>query len=494
MNSVSNLCGKNTCNSLLVCISISMFSQAALGQIGIKDRYWQYKGEPVLFVSGSGHGHNPFIDHQMTTKTDGRDVSTEGEVIAHMDEMVGAGGNYLRCVLNPGMAHGIQEFRFCARSGDKDDLNAMEGAFWSRLELFIAEAEKRDVVVQLEIWDRFDLVDRSAWESWPVSPFNPKNNVNYTSAQSGLDTSYRSFKQHPFLKGVPGHPDYESASASRKAQYDVVRGFQEKFIDKLISITLKYDNVLYCMNNETHEHAAWGKYWINYIRKLADSRDKKILLTDMFLAPNADMVRDIYNSDEYDYVDISQVNGNAPGEMHWDRVMEIVDAAGEVNKLLHMTKMYGADTAPGNWEGDTDNVIGEMWRGLIAGTACARFHRPPWGLGLTAEAKACIAAVRKIESKVKFWDVEPRQDLLKNRETDEAYLAAKPGQAYILYFTAGGNGSVGLDLTDQANRDFDLSWVDIGSGQWGATATVSGGSTVTISRPGPGHWAAAIVR
>jgi hypothetical protein len=73
-------------------------------------------------------------------------------------------------------------------------------------------------------------------------------------------------------------------------------------------------------------------------------------------------------------------------------------------------------------------------------------------------------------------------------------LAAKPGQAYILYLTAGGGGSVRLDLKDCADRDFDLSWVDIGSGQWEATATVSGGGTVTINRPGPGHWAAAIVR
>jgi len=493
MNSVSNLFVKKIWHSLLMCLSISMVSQPAPGQISIMDRYWQYKGEPVLFVSGSGHGHNPFIDHQMTTPDDGRDVSTEAEVIAHMDEMVGVGGNYLRCVLNPGMAHGIQGFRFCAKSGDKADLNTMTGAFWSRLELFISEAEKRNVVVQLEIWDRFDLIDGS-WQSWPVSPFNPKNNRNYTSAQSGLKTSYKSFKQHPFLKGVPGHPDYESASASRKAQYDLVRGFQEKFIDKLISITFKYDNVLYCMNNETHEHPAWGKYWIKYIRNKADSRGKKILLTDMFLSINADKVRNIYNSDVYDYVDISQVNGNAPGEDHWDRVKGMIDAAGEVHKLLHMTKMYGADTAPGKWEGNTDNVIGEMWRGLIAGVACARFHRPPWGLGLTTQAKSCIAAVRKIESKVKFWDVEPRLDLLKNRQTDEAYLAANPGQAYILYFTAGGSGSVGLDLTDHANKDFDLSWVDIGSGEWGATATVSGGSTVTINRPGPGHWAAAIVR
>jgi len=65
--------------------------------------------------------------------------------------------------------------------------------------------------VQIEVWDRFDLIDGS-WGAWPGSPWNPKNNVNYTVQTSGLETSYGGFGNHPFLAGVPGHPEHEGAS------------------------------------------------------------------------------------------------------------------------------------------------------------------------------------------------------------------------------------------------------------------------------------------
>jgi hypothetical protein len=96
---------------------------------------------------------------------------------------------------------------------------------------------------------------------------------------------------------------------------------------------------------------------------------------------------------------------------------------------------------------------------------------------------------------VKFWDVEPRLDLLTERQSDEAYLAADPGKAYILYFTKKGGGSVGLKLDSYPSMKFKLSWINIGTGNWGPSTTVSGGNTVTIDRPdGSSHWVATIVR
>ena len=101
----------------------------------------------------------------------------------------------------------------------------------------------------------------------------------------------------------------------------------------------------------------------------------------------------------------------------------------------------------------------------------------------------------KIESKVKFWNVEHRLDLLTNRQSDEAYLAADPGKAYILYFTKNGGGSVGLKLDSYPDTTFELRWVNIGTGNWGSTTAISGGSTVTIDRPnGSSHWVATFVR
>ena len=81
------------------------------------------------------------------------------------------------------------------------------------------------------------------------------------------------------------------------------------------------------------------------------------------------------------------------------------------------------------------------------------------------------------------------------RETDEAYLAADPGKAYILYFTKKGAGSVGLKLDTLSGDTFELRWVNVDTGDWGPTRRVTGGSTVTIERPdATAHWVATVRR
>jgi hypothetical protein len=262
------------------------------------------------------------------------------------------------------------------------------------------------------------------------------------------------------------------------------------------------------MNNETHEDPAWGKYWMKFIKRKARAQGKDVPTTDMFddvyrAQSSRGLTHQLANRDEYDYLDVSQANSRHADEAHWDAVKWIADAARKTDPpyLLHMTKIYGNDIAldgkpwSGFRPGDTDNAIEEWWRNLLAGVAGARFHRPTSGIGLSVEAKNCIRATRKVETRVKFWDVEPRQDLLTNRQPDEAYLAANPGKAYILYFTKNGGGSVGLKLDGFPDTTFELRWVNIGMGDWGSNTTIPGGRTVTIDRPNDSsHWVATIVR
>lgn len=501
--------GTAYCTRLGVIVVIATLASggSALAQIAIEGRYWQYNGERVLLLGGWNHGHNPFIDHDTDNDRDNQGVSTPAQITGAMDELAAAGGNCLRCVLDPGMAAGIQNMAFCAKSRQQYDLNTMTGPFWTRLDVFLREASKRDIIVQLEIWDRFDLIDGS-WGSWPVSPWNPKNNVNYTVASSGLENSYRSYESHAFLQGVPGHPAYEKAPPSRKQKYDLVRGYQDKFIDKLLSLTLAYDNVLYCMNNETHEDPAWGRYWMKFIKSKADDLGKRVQTTDMFddvfdAARSRGLAYQLKHRDQYDYIDISQANSRHADESHWNTVQWIVEAAKKTDPpyLAYMTKVYGNDLALDGkpWSrfrpGDSDNAIEEWWRNLLAGVAGVRFHRPTAGIGLYPEAKFCMSATRKVESVVKFWDVEPRLNLLTERESDEAYLAANPGNAYILYFTKNGGGSVGLKLEPYPNVEFELRWVNVSTGDWGSTTVLSGGSTAIIDRPDESaHWVATMVR
>lgn len=120
---------------------------------------------------------------------------------------------------------------------------------------------------------------------------------------------------------------------------------------------------------------------------------------------------------------------------------------------------------------------------------------PPRSGGLSPQAQACLRATRQTESKVKFWDLAPRLDLLSDRDADEAYLGADPGKAYLLYFTKNGGGSVGLDLAAYPGATFEIAWVNIDTGEWGSRGSLSGGASPTVARPdGTAHWVAVIVR
>jgi hypothetical protein len=417
--------------------------------------------------------------------------------------MVDAGGNILRCVLDPGagVVKGIDSYK--KDTSGKFDLDYPEGEYWNRLSSFIAEAEKRNVIVELEIWDRFD------WEgkSWKNSPFNPMNNINYSIKNTNLKDTFKLteiYLNHPMAIGVPNHPAYDSANIETKEKYDKVRRYQEVYVTKVFNVAKIFDNVIYNINNETAEHPAWGEYWINYLKKLAAKANKKIFCTNMQdyifnLDDSEELIHQLAHSEIYDYLDISQINSRLRDEEHWHAINWISNRARKKTILLHMIKLYGSDDIEfGPWNqwkpGDSDNAIEEWWRNLIAGVAGVRFHRPTAGIGLSEKAKACISATRKVESKVRFWNVRPEMALLSDRDFDEAYLAASPGEKYILYFTHQGAGSVGLNLEGYLGDTFKIYWVNIDTGEWGPEASVDGGSIQKIYRPDDSaHWVAAIL-
>lgn len=484
--------------------SVSNGTTANSKKEGIKpwsenNNYWEYKGKPVLLLGGFNHGHNPFVDGSTLDTIFVDDINV---IIHEIDEMVKAGGNVLRCVLDPGSAvkDGIDSYRRVENG--KFDLNYPEGEYWERLSRFIVAAEKRDVIVELEIWDRFDWQE----ENWKFSPFNPANNVNYSVNNTNLRTSYQRreiYHNHPMALGVTGHPKYKASKRSIKEKFDLVRHYQEIYVSKIYSLSKVHKNVLYNMNNETSEHPAWGAYWIKYLKTKAKNDGKEIMCTnmcdDLFNPEKSEKFKDQLNHPEiYDYIDASQANSRSRDEQHWEKVKYIVDQANKNGFLVHMTKLYGNDDfEPAPWSGwkpgDSDNAIEEWWHNLILGVAGVRFHRPTGGIGLSDKAKACITATRKIESKVKFWNVTPKMELFSDRDFDEAYLAADPGKNYILYFTHQGAGSIGLDLKDYNHVTFRIFWVNVDTGNWGPKEKIKGGSIQKIDRPdSTAHWVAAI--
>ncbi len=84
---------------------------------------------------------------------------------------------------------------------------------------------------------------------------------------------------------------------------------------------------------------------------------------------------------------------------------------------------------------------------------------------------------------------EPRNDLLGDRESNEAYCLAKPGKRYAVYFPDGGD--VTLDLSD-AQGELQVRWRDIENSGWRETERVPAAGTLELKAPGPGHQAVLI--
>jgi hypothetical protein len=446
----------------------------------INPRYWQYKGQPVLLLGGSETDHIFLLD----------------DLEQHLDEIAQTGGNYVRCTMSQREELDLKPHR--RRADGKFDLNEWNTDYWNRFANCLKWCYERDIIIQIEVWDRFDY----AQDNWKQSPWNPRNNINYSYAQSGFAEEYANGQlykdEHPFFHSIEGTSHYIS-------RYDLIRKYQEAFVDKMLSYSLPYGNVLYCMNNETSSEAGWGQYWIQLIKAKAAEKGVTVCTTDMFddayMAEKAEHTSLIFNDAErYMFADISQVNSRNFDETHWERLQWLLRQVNTHPRPSNHTKIYGSGYYSFGTGGPEDGVE-RFWRNILGGSASARFHRPDSGNGLNDFAKGSIKAARILESLIKFWDVTPQMGLLSDRESNEAYLAAKPGETYALYFTNG--GSVGLDLSC-VTGSFEVTWISVSMGirtQTSATGgyrlmekTIEGGDVVTISAPYKGGWVAAIVR
>lgn len=403
----------------------------------------------------------------------------------HLDELAAAGGNVVRNTMSSRLDNGYEIYRFHQDHDGTFDLEKWNPEYWLRFTNLLDHALARDIIVQIEVWDRFDY----SQEHWDLNPWNPAKNWNYTHEETGFAPSYPqpAWKDaHPFFFTVPGTRHY-------RTNFDVVRGFQERFVDKMLSISLAYPNVLYCVDNETSTDPRWGQYWMQRIVAKAEESQVDVYVTDMFddvyLARRSAYVRRAIRNSAYTFMDISQVNSRVFGQLHWNRLRWLIRKASRRPVPVNHIKIYSdGETSFGS--GTPADGVERFWRNLIAGSATCRFHRPGAGIGLNKLAKACIRAARIVETRVRFWEVESHMELLLRRRPNQAYLAADPGRRYILFLTNG--GEVTLDMSSAVGQ-FSLYWIDVTNGVEKEAKVVAGGAPVGLVAPGNGPWVATIV-
>lgn len=426
--------------------------------------FWQYKGKPVMLLGASGD--------------DNLFQWPANLLIPHLDSMKTVGANYVRNTMSDRVQpeKGFELYPFKKTENGKFDLNLWNDEYWKRFEFFLNETKKRDIIVQIEVWDRFDY----ARENWLSHPYNPKNNINYTETESGLDLEY---PDHP---GQNKQPFFFTTPKQRNNQ--VLLKYQKQFVEKMLSYSLKFDHILYCMDNETSAEEEWAIFWAEFLLSKAKAVEKEICVTEMW--DNWDLTTDHHkrtfdHPERYVFCDVSQ-NNQKKGQVHWDNFQWVRNYISTRPRPLNTVKTYGAD---GGTHGNTKDGLERWWRHVLGGVASARFHRPPSGLGLSELSMNSVKVARQIEKTVKFWELTPGNDLLSEREENEAYLTSKPGEIYIVFFTNG--GEVELNLSTEKST-FSVRWFDIRNGKLVLESKIEGGKSVNLKPPGELEWVVTI--
>lgn len=421
-------------------------------------RYWQYKGKPVLLIGGSVEDNLFQIPN----------------LKAHLELLKSVGGNYVRSTMSWVDEGDVPPFK---KVGDLYDLNQWNDEFWNRFRNFITWTHEMDIIVQIEVWATFNYYR----EPWAENPFNPKNNNNYTVEETALPTAVNS---HPV---ATGNNFFWSVPKERNQQ--IVLKYQEKFVDKLLSETLPYGHILYCMDNETAVTAAWGEYWATYIQKQAATSGRVVETTEMWDPWDLSDEKHKATFDHpetYSFCDISQ-NNHQKRQRHWDNAQKIRAKLSPIRPINNI-KIYGAD---GGRFGSTQDGLERFWRNIFGGFASARFHRPDSGVGLNKTAQAHLKSMRTITDAMDIFTCEPHNALLSNRADNGAYTIANLGREYAVYFPNGGSVDINLSAM-KAAKMLTVKWLNIAKSEWESEEQIPFSDSITLTAPTETHWAVLI--
>lgn len=424
--------------------------------------YWEYQGKPIVLLGGT-------VEDNLFQIAD---------LEEHLNLLASVGGNYVRCTMSSRDEGDV--WAFLPDDEGIYDLTQPNPTYWDKFRQLLTLAQSLNIIVQIEIWDRFDF----ARDPWQDNPFNPKNNRINTAQESGLVEvieTHPGRRESAFFRSVPALENNA-----------VILPYQHQVVDWLLDISLDFPNVLYCMDNETNESPEWGKYWATTIQDKSRAAGKTIYTTEMWDAwdlndPQHNATFD--HPELYGFVDVSQNNHNV-GLTHWNNLQSVRERIKDSGNLrpMNMVKIYGANT--GNY-GTHRDAQERFWRAIFGGTASARFHRPPAGIGLSDIAQAHLRSMRMITDEMDIFSCAPMLGLVNKRSQNEAYCIANPGVEYGIFFPDGGQ----VELQLQSKSKVHIRWLDIRASEWQDSYADEPNDRAILTVKTPtleGYWAALI--
>lgn len=414
-----------------ICASNVLAQDGAVTVYRDNPRYWEYRGAPVLLLGGADQA-SLFNDPE--------------RMIEHLDELAGAGGNYIRCTLSSRDDGNL--WPYVLEDAGQYNLERFNIEYWDRLDRFLREADRRGIVVQLDIWATGDYYR----DAWLRNPFNPDRNSNFTIEDSSLEYKWEYHPAQsiqPFFLTVPALNDDS-----------MVRAFQEAFVRQVLDVTGRYPHVLYCIDTETRAPSEWTLYWARFIQAEGQRRGRTFPVTEQWdqwdiTAPEYDTA--LQNPELFAYIEVSP-NSWQEGQVHYERLRWMQTALERLSGGQRPLNSIAVHDRRGRSQSSrTEICIDRWWQNIFAGCAASGFDGRTNGIGLNRDALRAIRSARIFSSVFGVFMSEPRPDLLSDRDENEAYCLAIPGQSYAVYFPSGGQVDLEVYPSDVG---YAVRWLD----------------------------------
>jgi hypothetical protein len=417
--------------------------------------YFLFRGKPTILIGSTEHY--------------GAVMNLDFDYIRYLDELSNKGLNVTRTFsgvyVEPQGAFGIakntlapaKEKFICpwARSnlpgypggGNKFDLTKWDEAYFERLKDFIAEAGKRNIVVELDLFSNFyDTLQ------WKLSPLHCKNNIN--NVEAILDQKEVLSLRHPGILKI-----------------------QEEMVRKILTVCNGLDNLYYEVCNEPYfgdlkALDSWEKHMADVIADAENMLPHKHLISQniqngSFKIENPHPAVSIFN--------FHYAKPPVTVEMNYGLNKPIGDnetGFNGIEDVHYRTEAWDFITAGGA-------LFNNLDYSFTAGNEDGSFvvtPGQPGGGGITLRNQLKI--LKTVFGEIDFIHMKPSDYLLKNSPEGNSTMRilAEEGEQYLLYLN---NSKVDKGINSESNRDngttFEISielsagdykgeWIDTESG------------------------------
>jgi len=419
-------------------------------------RYFKYKGKHV-FLAGKTWGWTAISAPPPGLARDYKDDSASQYDYRHdIENLAAHKGNLVRLTLFwPGHGREGGELPYQKVDEKRYDLTKWNPAYWKRLRGFLSECQKRDVIVNLEIFDHPAV---KGWDGrWPMHPFNPDNNVNYDGRAITTRDGSRQF-----FWTLPSHQ-----------KRPVVLEHQQRLVDKLLEETWQFGNIIYSLGNEDPSPREWSLHWARRIHAFGRKKGVRLLVTNM--SPQY-----VLEEKEFDVFD-AQVTL---------RVSPLRQPPIIARLLKYRKPVYSSGLGI---RSDDSQTRDNLWIKFITGCAGARYHRVKGHYRDARrnyeETSDFVLNLQKFVDDVRFWRLDVRHADVK--ADIPAFCLSEAGKEYAIYLLRRKRSAekrpeqITINL---AKGRYDLRWYHPDKGRYEPNQRVtSEGRPVTLKSP-PFAW------